>query len=539
MYKLKQEEYDRIANLKITPQTLPEDVQMKVLVLQAETDVLDRQLNTAGTSTSNIAADATLKEKAAESPIDPKDKMKQKTDRNDKYVEYVKKGTAVLDLGAVTIRSVNRIRADAAELEKAGDEVIKFQNQLQQLEEYEQRINDVMMPMIREIENTMNQMIQSLNGTSHVQLDIAKWKVQSALKDVIVYFRRMTKDFSVQDDLLRAIEKSEEGMTTLIDVYDRIDSYADNAKLAAYIADIASAKSIQIEIRDERLSAAKAKLDRIIQSNLVQEQYEVALHAFKQHSFPFAKSVLEHFILPTNLTVNDTESLTVNAVSRINDMMSHDQNSKSSILKNDRYLYDEVSFDGGSMHFAPFYVWKGRDVRKEIETLFRGEEIVLKADVVKGINQNAIKFNEIAIRFKVANEEDQRRLDRELENFHLTMKMIGYNYYRCDSTYFHISVDDDVEITYSLANDSRGMPIFHNTVYDKIRANDYFLSPYALWSLKLTKGRFSRLRSFGMSDIDLELVGTGQYLDHGPFISELCNDQLDQFYSVDNTISEF
>lgn len=55
------------------------------------------------------------------------------------------------------------------------------------------------------------------------------------------------------------------------------------------MADIAIGSN---EIQDAKLKEVVFKMETIINANLIMEQYKVAMHALKQHKFPFAKQYL-------------------------------------------------------------------------------------------------------------------------------------------------------------------------------------------------------------------------------------------------------
>lgn len=204
-------------------------------------------------------------------------------------------------------------------------------------------------------------------------------------------------------------------------------------------------------------------------------------------------------------------------------------------------LYSGVYFDGGIGSQPPFYVWKSYKIKNEMKKLLQGQPITLHADVVDGVNQNAIKFNDIGIRMKlvVATTSQQAELETELGNFRVSMTMVGNNYYRCDSRYYSISLDRNVDIDMTFAKAADGDLKERNDPFKRIRENDPFLSPYAMWIIKLDHPirDFRGLSKFINENIDLELVGRGQYLKHGTFSTDICNDQLDQYYNLDRIVS--
>lgn len=469
---------------------------------------------------------------------------KQKFDKTERYEQQkriVNNIKAAFDSGDNVLKDIMRIRHDQKHIAEVQEKIKGLEAQLDKLKKYEEGIYKIMLPKIQEMAATINAMKNGLEGKSHVELDISRWNIQGALRDAKTYFRQMTKEFEVQDNLVRTFEKIEEAMSILIDVYDRIESFSDTAKLAAYIADINSGTAKQIRITDVALSDAITYLEQFIQSNLVLEQYEVAMHAFKQHRFPFAHQYLAKFELPDNLKLNDTGTLIGNVMKQIDGLIEEDESFRHTIGKYDRYIYNDIQFDDLNSDSEPFYVWKNGEIKNEIVKLLQGEEITIKSDITKGVDKNAIKFKEIGIHLKAFDESTQNELNAALQNARLVMTILGNNYYRCGTRVYYISVDDNIVINYTLAKDSKGKPIDQNLVYEKINKYDYFLSPYAMWKIKLVftndRPKFNA-RNFQDKWIDLQLIGRGQYLEQGPFTMEICNDDLDKFYNFDNSTSQ-
>lgn len=205
----------------------------------------------------------------------------------------------------------------------------------------------------------------------------------------------------------------------------------------------------------------------------------------------------------------------------------------------------------------PFYTFKSRDFKTEFRRLLNGEEIMIGADIVKGINQNAVKFNEIEIQFKLSDEKAQIELNSELQKFSVRMTMVGNHYYRCGNKFYYLSIDDNAVIEYSFKKDpTTRKPIKFNDVYRKLSENSYyFLSPYTMWKIQLIKlaedfpqielndtmiqNQFGKLKKFERETINLELCGHGQYSRKGgEFSNEVCNGEIEKYYSYDNTTYE-
>lgn len=99
----------------------------------------------------------------------------------------------------------------------------------------------------------------------------------------------MVSAYDMEDDLMRSIDRLDEAMVMLIDIYDRLDTYSDHANFAAYIADLNSINSQGIQVKDRELNASITDLQQIIISNVVLDRYGLLMHAFEQRYFPRAE----------------------------------------------------------------------------------------------------------------------------------------------------------------------------------------------------------------------------------------------------------
>lgn len=176
------------------------------------------------------------------------------------------------------------------------------------------------------------------------------------------------------------------------------------------------------------------------------------------------------------------------------------------------------------------------DFKNDIVKLLSGDEISIKADVLKGVKQNAVQFNKIGVNFKLANKTAEEELIAELENFDVTLTMVSNGYYRCDTKIYDIPTSKNVVIIQSFKKN--GNPISSNDVYQQISDNEPFLSPYAMWSIKIENvtGDFAKLKRFSNVDIDLELVGKGRHIQYNT--PHICSDELENIYHLYEVISE-
>lgn len=450
-----------------------------------------------------------------------------------KQLRLVNQVQNVVSISETAIDVYSKIRNHQAKIDHMSDAIQKTDDNTKQLRQYQEKIYKNIIPMCSNITNIIKTMEQQLQGKSHVGLDISQWKIQSTLSDFKLIMQKMTKGYKMQEDLTRCIEKLDGGMSIMINVFDRIQDYHDKSELFAYIADIRSSRAMGVTVNNNELNAAIKELDLTIISNLVLGQYETAMNAFKQYVFPFAHFYLADLSLPASLKVdNTTNNFASIAVDQIEHIKSKLSESNAIINKRDTYIHNNIEFSHNS-RALPFFVWRHDSNKDTIAKLLDGQKITINADITKGLNKNAIKFNEIGIYFKLANGTSQSELDKELQNVEVYMTHLGNSYYRCGHK-LYVMTSDNLTIHYSFHKNSNGHPSITNQVYDKIKNNSFVLSPYTMWMIELY-GNFSSLEKFKNLEIDLELKGRGQYVDQG---IDVCNENLENYYQVDGSKSE-
>lgn len=459
---------------------------------------------------------------------DKKKILKQKEPKTTKDLaktkQFIETVGHIVSIAEISVDQFNRIKNDKQKLEDLADTIKAMEKDLEVLKKHEEMVHVQMVCSVSGLKNTITSL--KSNGKSILEMDLSNWKIQSALRDMKLLFHKMSEGFTVTADLLLPIEKLELGMTFMADIYDRIDSYSDKQMFADYVANIAFGVPT---FQNADMNTAVTELQQIIKSNLLLERFEVAIHAFKQHYFPFAHLYMEKYHMPSDIELKNATSIKGKAIAIIGDLEKESRYARSAI--GDYEKYKMISDD------ETFYTWDNHVMKNETIKLLQGQEIVLNADIANGLNYDAIKFKKIGIRFVFTNQSLQNEFDAELENFSLIMTMVGNNYYRCGSRFYYISGNDNIAIDYSFKNNSNGLPKIRNSVYEGISQNDFFLSPYTIWKVKLSnnKSDFEKLQKFLNTAFEMQLTGIGQYLKEFPI--DFCNKYVNKYYTIDRTIT--
>lgn len=331
-----------------------------------------------------------------------------------------------------------------------------------------------------------------------------------------------TEGFDAQSELTSCFERLSEALSLLIHIYDRLENYHDQQKLGDYIANIGAAGDYKDLLRGTKYETGVRQLDMTIQSNLVLLEFENAMHAFKQWVFPFARSYLDSSRLPESLKpVQDETSLrelVVTAGKQLKQIKDHIKKYWATIPAWEKFLFTKKFYSNEKLG-GPFYMWTKDHHKKEIQALFKGEEITLLADVRKShpfvTYKRAIKFALIYLRFLLDGDDEKRKAKFEdvLEYFMVNMVYSGVSYYEFQDQIYVIN-GDPITLSYGIKRDSKGEPEIMSTSREKLLNGDLLLSPFGLWTIKLTADKreaFQLIKEFA-DDVSLELAGTGKYI---------------------------
>lgn len=366
----------------------------------------------------------------------------------------------------------------------------------------------------QETERVVNTIMEKLSSESDVDLNVSKRRAQSMIRDSRAFFLKVSNETSVNEILKRSFDKLDENMAILIDAY-KYRNLKNEEK-----------SSIKFE---KPLNNAYLGLTRAIKRNHVLERYKITIHAFKHHLFPFYPLFITHSGITTKLEWYDNEPDIQAALDHVDYLREKTKFLDSSINKYNHLLFKDIDFSSNeSSLFGPFFIWKYDTFKAEIMKLLKGEEIVIRAKIQDGINHGIIKFNEIGIHMKAKEKIVNEQLNNVLLSFGITMTMVTKCEYLCNQKIFSFPVHNDIVISYSFKRYPNGQPVMSNDVYHKLTESSSFLSPYAIWKIKITSinTNFDDLEKFTNADIDLELSGRGQYMQNDPLLTDICKNQI-------------
>ncbi|PRD23846.1 UNVERIFIED_CONTAM: hypothetical protein NCL1_45309 [Trichonephila clavipes] len=430
-------------------------------------------------------------------------------------LQIVGKLNQIAEFGSIWLEVKSELKNDQIKIDEINEIIQQAGNKFLRLKDYENKIYSFITPILQSMENNIRNIAENLHGRSHGSLDVTKWKVQTTLKDIKLQMQQLTQGFQAKDNLARCIEKLEEIIITIINIYDRIQNYQEQQNLANYIADISSSSSCVININDSKLVSAVNHLESLIRSNIVLKQYKTIIYSFKQWVFPFAHAYLKKSQLPSHLELEKSlENLAMKAVTEIKELKTKISLYKISVTQNDKSIQSS-EFNSRYVSTEPFFVWKNEEHKNTISKLLMGKKVAVKADVnYSASDKDAIKFTSIEFYFKSKDESLQPELNNVLKGFDVKATHMGNSYYRYKDKIYLITSNSQT-ISYSFEKNAIGEPIRKNNVFSKIKKGDLMLSPYTVWEIQIIssggKILFQDLEIY-RDQIDLELVGCGSYV---------------------------
>lgn len=299
-----------------------------------------------------------------------------------------------------------------------------------------------------------------------------------------------------------------------------LHSYAD-----FLVSEIAKRNKKMPEIQNINDVDLKANLNRQgfkANVNFILTEYHNFVEGIRFAYFPYAACYLESLRQLNSSTSYDNLIAMTTAFT-------------NQLIESKRYIEDlnsrDIRYLGGSEPKDAFCIWKNSEVRDKIRQLFKGEEITLVADVKTATNQlNALKFKQLNLVFRPSNQTVHNRLDRALKYYTIFLDHSGRSAYRFNNHFYQLTTQPML-LFFSYETDQNQKPFHQNGIFTKLRESRPKLSPYTEWTLKLSSSSnsFRRLTRFEQSDIDIELHGSGSYVDESMQICE--EEKVSRFYT--------
>ncbi|CAL8133027.1 unnamed protein product [Orchesella dallaii] len=428
-------------------------------------------------------------------------------------------------------------------------EMKKMNELLKNIENRKQAIYHSVIPIVKLTKSSLSQQTANLPEESSAAALIAKkWNVQGMLKDVKLNLQGMLSGTSAAEGVVICVDKLDNAMAILIDLYDQIDKYEEKKQLADYIASVNSHGTFS-SVNDPVIRSMSEKVLFYVKANLFLYEYEMAMGALKQWAFPLAS----RYLIPSELEgqipgleseiKNRNLEATVNIYKgRIEHLSNQLDKYKSIVVGTDEILF-KSNFTKENSATGPFYTWKNDEWQHSIEELLAGKPILFNADIWKSEwSKGAIKFKTIELYLRVQNVTMQNELMHVLNHYHLVMTHSGISYYKFLDNVFVIRGKSQ-RLEFSFRRTNGNTLVSQNVVAGKFNsAGDYLLSPFSYWTFQLKDMRQVSQRTGDLLKfapfIDLELQGDGMYIDESRVDeTKLLELNVNEFYSNENIMS--
>lgn len=448
--------------------------------------------------------------------------------KHDRMANIYKKAQCGLVTTETSITVYNAIKYDVDKIEIVSDSIKQAENDLNKLKEFRKSIDSTLVPMIKNCHQDLMKFEQSLVNRSSASLDVAKWKVQDTLRNFKQSLQSSMKGFKVEAGIVECVNKLMTAFDVLINLYGRIQAYAEQERFATYLTDVYTADYTNMDIVNSEFKELVTELELTLWSDIVLSQYHSIVGAFKQAVFPFANFYIDDYQLPPDVEHgNNLANLIASAIGQIQILQSRSiEYNLTSINGHDKDIIIS-DFNSDTARMGPFYVWHQRDHSNTINDLLSGKPVYLLANVEDKENLNAVKFNKIGIQFKSNDLAIENRIRKILKHAEITLTHMGISYYRCGNDIYQIiHSNQTIRYTYNNGND----PTEKNSVYSKIHDGNIMLSPYTMWHIQLEGIDFTQINEF-KNLIDIELYGHGTYIHRS---TNICTNELRKFYKLIN-----
>ncbi|XP_059476977.1 uncharacterized protein LOC132197611 [Neocloeon triangulifer] len=430
---------------------------------------------------------------------------------------------------------------DTANLKRIANVIESNKEAIQEMNRYEQSLNDQFMPMLNDMLGTFNDIQSGLKDDDAVMLQFRKVDVKKYARKFIALINEFTKGFVDESDygIGIAFVHMEEYMSLLIDAYDKLSELEYRVQLKGFLGRIHGGDCSRTE--QPRQCTDHQALAAELEANEVFRKFLYIFTAYQQSVFPFGGSktgILQYAVTQLKKTPNllleekakilqDALQLIIDDLNEMQDTISN-ANDKSVVL---------AEFNSKYTSSRPFFTWPNSKFSAQIGQLLRGEQVTLVASVLGPGVKNAAKFKTLLLNVTSADPAVTRAVHELLTHFQIEMVHLGESHYRCGDTYYVIG-SDPLNIRICYENTERGASVCRNTVFEKVAYGDVPLSPYTVWKFQLlhrsnTQKRqlLVELQKFANS-VDLELVGAGFFVEDDAAICEMDLGQYYQYFSA-------
>lgn len=422
----------------------------------------------------------------------------------------------------LAVELFNDISASQSEISEL-EEIIKGkENEYNKLHKLGNQIDQFQNIVLKDVQNELNMLTKGLNGSSVVTLDFNKMQVKNRLNELKLVIFSLTNALEGKSLLANTINRIENTIMTMIDIYAHIEDFIEKYEFASYI-EAATRNEHSIGIPESYKSQVNS-LRKTIFANIIVERYMQAVEAFKYWSFPFyCEFSREVGIIDTNLTP-ETDDVSINgyAQSLLKLLDKIKKHEVELMPRYDNHL-QSYSFENDN----PFFKWSSEEYPFELKRLLSGEKVILYADIDHA-RFDAIKFCTLNLTIETLNKDgnnscNNQHLQSVLGNYYVELTHSGVSNYKLKANVYTINLNykSEEKLLLRYQYGCTGTCTNSNESYQKLRINKPLLSPYTFWEIKIDPIKVeNKIELFGKlgclfennQKIIVSLTGQGQYV---------------------------
>jgi len=441
------------------------------------------------------------------------------------------------------LQIVDEYANDETKLSQIKAAIQKNQAALQELADFEKTLLTQCMPFVDEMLQFSQQFESNLTDQSSIMLEFNKLDVQKMARKLMSMIQIFTKDFKTEkNEFADIFTDLVEFLATVIEVYDKINELEYRSELVHFLGQIHGGQCADSQTSDSNACKTYLNTSATIESNEIVREFLQIFTAYQLALFPYGgakmqvlQSTLALFNHPVQLSTQQKVLILRSALETIKSDLS-DINNKITNHKDKNVMLG--SFNSRYTSSKPFYIWPNSKFSNQIKALLKGDEVTLVASVLAPGVRNAVKFQTVMLNITSSDAAVAKEVQNLLNHFQIEIFHKGESYYKCGSTFYSIA-GEGLNFKASFERDEKGNFVFSNKVVESLKIGEVPLSPYTIWKFQLfhssAHDRFDLFEQLSrLADrVDLELIGTGSYLDDK---APICNSDLGEYYNYFETL---
>ena len=379
------------------------------------------------------------------------------------------------------------VKATKDEIETLNEEISKNKDSYKLLHEFEKKVIEFQTKMITVDLNSLKSLGDNLKGKSQATLDYNKYLVTNSISYLKIEINKLLSAFEPKGDMMNTIMRTENAISTMINIYERIQAFTEQKSLTDYISDITQSETLFTIGIPPTYKVIIENMQKAILANIITERYKQAVEAFDYWSFPFYCEIALKLKEIKVISRDENFDATIRSyASNLNVLIDHLNNFDTMVIPSIDNNLHSLTFENETA----FYTWTSPSHIVEIEKLLSGENATLYSDVSES-NYDAIKFRTVYIRIEPTgtNLTVRKRLNELLNKLNVVLIHSGVSYYKFMGNTHVIDSNSNsgqkVLLSYQYGCVTSSQCENANESFKKFEKHKPLLSPYTFWQMRL------------------------------------------------------